>query len=149
MSERARVTVPVYTFITNETEQVYLQRRFQTGYMDGRYETPAVSVEEGEFPTRAAVRVLFKEASLVVSELDLELFHVYANLINDDPQLGLFFRAKHWAGEPTIREPDKCDDAGFFNLDDLPDLTPQVHDAIGRLAVAPAIEMSLYTDIQG
>lgn len=149
MSERARVTVPVFTFVTNETEQVYLQRRFQTGYMDGRYEPPAGKMDVGEFPLQTAVRESFEEAGIVISELDLELFHTYTNLTNNDPWLGLFFRAQRWSGEPSIREPHKCDDAGFFDLDNLPELTPQVHDAIGRLAIAPAIEMSLYTDIQG
>lgn len=149
MSERARVTVPVFTFITNDGEQVYLQRRFQTGYMDGLYEPPAGKMDEGEFPHQTAVRETFEEAGVVISETNLELFHTYVNLTNNDPWLGLFFRTLHWSGEPSIREPGKCDDAGFFDLSDLPLLTPQVHDAIGKLATAPAIEMSTYSNIQG
>ena len=32
----------------------------------------------------------------------------------------MFFKADTYTGNPTIMEPDKCDDLQWFNLDNLP-----------------------------
>ncbi len=148
MSERLLATVPVFTFLINDSNEVYLQRRYQTGYLDGYYEPPAGKMDNnGESAQEAACREAHEESGVLVLPEDIELFHTYLNLSEGKPWLGLMFRTRTWAGTPTIQEADKCDDAKFFGYTDLPKLTPQVRDGIARLLISPAIEMSNYTDI--
>lgn len=147
MPERMKATIPVFIFLLDEQDRVYLQRRYQTGYLDGRYEATAGKVDEGEFPPDAACREALEEAGITIKPDDLELFHTYTNLSNNSPWIGFMFRTRKWKGTPTIQEPEKCDDAGFFALDDLPQVTPQVKDGFARVISAPSIEMSLYSDI--
>lgn len=144
VSKTAHVTVPVFTFVINKADEVYLQRRFNTGYRDGHYEPPAGKLDLGEFPVQAACRETKEESGIIVIEKDLELFHTYTNLSNNQPWLGLFFRTRTWLGTPEICEPYKCDDAGWFSVDDPPLLAPQVSDAIGKVLTAHTIDMSNY-----
>ena len=147
MATRMQATIPVFVFLVDARRRVYLQRRYQTGYKDGCYEPPAGKVDEGEFPQAAACREALEEAGVVVEPGDLELFHAYTNLTNNQPWVGLMFRTRKWSGGPSIQEPDKCDDAGFFPLDELPTVTPQVQDGLDRLVTAASIEMSTYDDV--
>jgi 8-oxo-dGTP pyrophosphatase MutT (NUDIX family) len=147
MAERMQATIPVFIYLLDDEHRVYLQRRYNTGYFDGYYEPPAGKVDEGEFPPDAACREAREEAGIEVQPDDLELFHSYINLSNNKPWLGLMFRTSKWKGSPDIQEPDKCDDAGFYSLDSLPQVTPQVADGLARIATAHSIEMSTYSDI--
>src|SRR6185436_50351 len=110
-----KANVPVFLFLVDDTDRVYLQRRFQTGFFDGYYEPPAGGLHDKEFPQAAACREALEEAGVVVDPADTELFHAYLNL-NDttNSYLGLFFRTLKWQGTPTITEPNLCDDAGFY-----------------------------------
>jgi 8-oxo-dGTP diphosphatase len=147
MADRMHATVPVFLALIDGQNRVYLQRRFQTGYLDGQYEPPAGKVEEDEFPSHAACREALEEAGVIVKPEDLELFHAYMNLSNGQPWLGLMFRTRKWKGSPSIQESDKCDDAGFFSLDELPGLTPQVIDGMKHVLDGPGIAMPNYRDI--
>ena len=144
-----KATIPVFLFLIDDHERVYLQRRHQTGYLDGCYEPPAGKVDEGEFPPDAACREAMEEAGVLVEVDDIELFHTYMNNSNNKPWLGLMFRTRTWQGVPTIQEPHKCDDAAFFALDNLPECTPQVRDGLAKLLVASSIAMDTYSGIAG
>lgn len=147
MAEVLRATVPVFVFLIDRQDRVYLQRRYKTGYLDGFYETPAGKMDEGEFPKVAACREVLEETGAIVKSEDLELFHSYMNLTQNKPWLGLMFRTRAWNGKPTIQEPEKCDDADFFDLSKLPKVTPQVKDGLARLLTGPSIEISSYDTI--
>ncbi len=147
MPEIMKATVPVFIFLVDPDERVYLQRRYQTGYLDGFYEPPAGKMDVGEFPKNAAARELYEETGALIQPDDLELFHAYMNTSNKRPWLGLMFRTRIWQGTPMIKEPEKCDHGGFFALDSLPNVTPQVRDGLARLLVAQSIEISTYDNI--
>ena len=147
MPETMRPTIPVFVYLVSPDSSVYLQRRLNPGYLDGYYEPPAGKVDYAEFPRLAACREVREEAGVEINPTDLELFHSYINTSGDDPWLGLMYRTRKWSGSPRIMEPDKCDSSGFFNIDSLPKVTPQVADGIGRLMTAQSIEMSEYDSI--
>jgi 8-oxo-dGTP pyrophosphatase MutT (NUDIX family) len=142
-----KATIPVFVFLVDAKNRVYLQRRYNTGYLDGFYETPAGKMDEGEFPKPAACREAYEEAGITVNPESLELFHSYMNLSHGNPWLGLMFRTHTWQGIPTIQEPEKCDDAAFFALDNLPKLTPQVRDGIQHVLGVSKIAMNTYDNI--
>ena len=142
-----KAVVPAFVALIDDQDRVYLQRRFQTGYLDGRYEPPVGKVEEDETPSQGACREALEEAGVTIEPEDLELFHAYMNLSNGKPWLGLMFRTRKWKGTPSIQEPHRCDDARFFSLDELPEMTPQVADAMRHVLDGPAIKMPDYRNI--
>jgi len=129
---------------------VYLQRRYQTGFLDGYYEPPAGGLHDKEFPQAAACREALEEAGVIVDPSDVELFHCFLNFNSKtNPFLGLFFRTRKWQRVPIITEPDLCGDAGFYSLDHLPEkLIPQARDALKNLLSAQAITLSNYESLE-
>ena len=133
MEERYQSKVSVFLVLTRETEngtEILLQRRCNTGYMDGKYDMAASGhLEHGESLTEAVVRESMEEAGVEVSEKDLEfvtLIHPY-----QDDYINVFFKPKKYVGTPRIMEPDKCDDLSWFNINNLPDNTiPRIRNVI-------------------
>jgi 8-oxo-dGTP diphosphatase len=117
-----KVVPSVFTIIRKDNK-VLLLRRLATGYMDGWYDLPAGHLEDREGLKQGAARELAEETSLHVEPDDLKLVHVYQNHTSEIPHYGYIFLAKKWTGQPEIIEKDKCDDMGFFSLDNLPERT--------------------------
>ena len=61
--------------------------------------------------------------------------HVAHRLSTDGTErVGVYFFANHWEGDPYNAEPSKCDCAGWFDINNLPDNTipyikSVIHDA--------------------
>lgn len=110
--------------------KILLSRRFRTGYEDGKYSLPAGHVEEGETLREAAAREIEEEIGLTIKPEDFELIHVMHRK-ETDIRVDFFFTAKKWQGQITNREPNKCDDLGWFPLNKLPSNTiPYIKRAI-------------------
>lgn len=138
MIERYRVVPSVHVTVTNSNNELLLLRRRGKGYLDGYWDFPSGHNDPGELPNFAAARELGEEALIEVEPKDLELFHIYLNATTPNLHyLGHMFRAKRvWQGSYGIGEPDKCDDIGFFAMNALPDVIPQVRDALlGRISL--------------
>lgn len=132
MKTRNKATPAVYIFLQKEGD-ILLARRCNTGYQDGNYQVPAGHVEEGELPTEAIIREAKEEVGVDAEVKDLELVHVSYRPKHDDTgdRVDFFFRTEKWVGEPTIMEPNKCDDLKWVSPNDLPaNITPHVRDAI-------------------
>ncbi|MGQ4360386.1 NUDIX hydrolase [Streptomyces sp. SAS_272] len=89
---------------------------------------------EQESAVACLVREAGEEAGLELAPEDVELVHVVHVVDSPDvrPRLQLVFRARRWAGEPRVLEPDKCLSWDWWPLDALPE--PMV--AYARTAVA-------------
>lgn len=110
----------VFILVWDAAGRVLLQRRANTGFMDGYYDFPSGHVDAGESFAEAAVRELAEETGLRADEVDLEVLHINQNYL-DFPYFNIVFTAKKWSGSPAITEPDKCDDQQFFPVDALPE----------------------------
>lgn len=122
-----------------------MQRRANTGYMDGFYDFPSGHLEPGETLEAGAARETFEEVGLSVAAGSLELFHINQNNATPSiPYINFIFRTSTWTGQPKICEPHKCDAVGFFRLSDLPTVTPQVKRALADIA-SPVVTFSLFT----
>lgn len=119
MSDIFTIRPAVLVIIRNEHGEILLQQRAGTHYMDGYYDFPSGHVEDQESVKAAAVRELAEETGLIVQEKDLRLVHLNQNFL-DTPYINFTFVADKWQGEPSICEPDKCSDIGFFAPDNLP-----------------------------
>jgi ADP-ribose pyrophosphatase YjhB (NUDIX family) len=107
--------------------KVYLMRRANTGYNDGLYGLPSGHVEEGENLFDAMIRELKEETGLDVGAKSLDIVHNVYRLNPQRTYNDYFFACRHFTGEPQNVEPEKCDDARWFDKDNLPEqLVPEV-----------------------
>lgn len=122
----------VFVVLQDAQGRVLLHRRANTGYMDGRYDLPSGHIERNETLLDAAVRELAEETGIVVHKDDLTLWHINQFSANEQYYYNFFFLVDAWQGEPSIMEPEKCDDMQFFALDNLPPLTAGSHVALSN-----------------
>ena len=125
MSERYKCIVAVFLILTRENKgktEILLQERYNTGYMDGKYDTACSGhLEAGESMAMAVIREAKEEINIQVDPKDLELvsvFHPYK-----ENYLNVFFSAKKYTGVPEIMEKEKCSDLSWFDIDNLPENT--------------------------
>lgn len=106
-------------------EQVLLQRRANTGFMDGYWASAAAGhVEFGESCAQTAVREAREELGIALGESDLlPLCAVHRHQETDRPidqRVDFFFGCRSWSGEPSLQE-YKATDLQWYDLDGLPD----------------------------
>jgi 8-oxo-dGTP diphosphatase len=107
-------------------EQVLLQLRDGTGFMDGHWAAAAAGhVEAGESVCDAAVREAAEELGIVIEPRHLVplcvLHRTSAPHGPVDERVDFFFECRQWAGEPSRRETDRSADLRWFDLDALPE----------------------------
>ena len=105
-------------------QQVLLQQRTGTGYMDGHWSCSAAGHVERDEPVHAAaVREAYEELGVRVSEADLEpicTVHRRQGERDGEQRVDFFFATSVWDGEPTIKEPDRVGGLRWAELSALP-----------------------------
>lgn len=111
-------------------DELLLVRRKNSGYMDGYYSLPAGHEEEDEPLMDCLVREAKEEVGITIDPSHPQLVHVmHRNEL--DVRLDCFFLVTKWEGTPSICEPEKCDEIGWFSLSLLPTQTvPYIREAI-------------------
>lgn len=107
-------------------EQLLLQLRQNTGYMDGHWACGAAGhVEQGESVLTAAVREAREELGVDVDRQDLRPVTVmHRTTAGGGPieeRVDFFFQCRTWSGEPALQEADKAFSLRWFDLVTLPD----------------------------
>lgn len=126
--ERHKI-IPASYLVLIKDGKILLLRRFNTGYEDGRYSMVAGHIDERETFTECIVREAKEEAGIILDEKDLRVLHVMNRNSQEGIDLKLnervdvFFSSDKWAGEIEIKEPHKCDDLSWFDLDNIPENT--------------------------
>jgi 8-oxo-dGTP pyrophosphatase MutT (NUDIX family) len=114
--------------------KVLLLRRFNTGYEDGNYSMVAGHVDSGETFTQCVIREAEEEAGILLKPEDLKVVHVMhrnSGTEENNERVDVFFIAEKWDGEIVNKEPHRCDDLSWFDLDALPsNIIPYVNQAI-------------------
>jgi len=124
--------VPEASLILIKEGKVFLVRRFNTGYEDGKYCFPAGHVEKGESPLQTAIREGKEEVGVEVLAKHLTMIHVMWRHCENDERPAFFFHASEWVGEPKNVEPEKADDGKWFHLSELPDMMPYMKEMLER-----------------
>ena len=136
-SVRHSIIPAVWMVIHNDKNQVFLLRRFSTGWRDGWWTVPAGHVDALEGPSAAAVRELQEEAGITVAadQLGDPLIYFYPADDATHERVSLFFDVKSYQGRPTNAEPHKADRGEWFDLDNLPDeIIPMLRQALTDLS---------------
>ncbi len=112
----------MHILLVRDDQVLLTQRRDTNPDFNDRWHLPSGKLDAGESVLTATVREAEEEVGVLVDPADLRHVHtIHVNGSGPEPRLGLFFEARRWIGEPTIREPDKCSAIGWFPLRDLPD----------------------------
>ena len=141
MTDRFRVVPAAYVFLMRpgrHGDEVLLQLRRNTGYMDGHWAAAAAGhVERGETAYDAAHREALEEIG--VDGLALEFVTSMQRTQHADPideRIDFFFTARAWSGEPRIIESAKCAALDWFPLSALPEpVVPHEQMVLTRLEV--------------
>lgn len=123
MKKRYESKVAVFLILMRKVNgkiEILLQRRCNTGYMDGKYDMACSGhLEKGESLSMALVREAKEEIDLDIKEENLKLVSVIHPYKED--YINVFFITEKYEGTPKIMEHNKCDDLRWFDLDDLPE----------------------------
>ena len=122
--------------ILQKDNQILLLRRYNTGYEDGNYSLPAGHVDGSESFTQAMIREAYEEAGVKLNSKNIEVVHVQhrccENFINE--RVDVFVKASNWEGELKNKEPHRCDDLSWFDINNLPEnIIPCVRYAIENI----------------
>ena len=136
---RFQVVPAAYLFLRGDVdgpEQLPLQLREGTGYMDGHWAAAAAGhVEAGESVLDAAVREATEELGITVDPADLvplcAMHRTAAPHGPVDERVDFFFECRRWSGEPRLQETDKSADLRWFDLAGLPEpVVPHEHQVL-------------------
>ncbi len=120
--DRFKVRVAVLAIIQMDNK-VLLQKRINTGYMDGFYDLGAAGhLESGESLKMAMQREIKEELGVIVK---LENINFVSIVHKKDVESGLeymyvYFKVKNFTDKPTIMEPNKNAALQWIDLNDLP-----------------------------
>ena len=123
MAKKNHQNVPASYLTLLKDNKVLLLKRFNTGYEDGNYSMVAGHVDPGETFTQCIIREAEEEAGIILKPEDLKVVHFMhrdskSNEFNE--RVDVFFMAEKWNGDITNREPNKCGDLSWFDLNNLP-----------------------------
>lgn len=123
---RVPLVAAAYAVMTREGDagtEVLLQLRRGTGFMDGWWACGAAGhVEDAAPPSEALAREVDEELGVrVVTARPLTTVQRSTLAGRIEQRADFFFHVTDWAGEPTLREPDKAADLRWWPLAGLPE----------------------------
>ena len=119
ISERYKLISEVHHFLFKDNQTLLLLRA-NTGYEDGNYSVIAGHLDPDETIKSAMIREAREEANIEINPDDLKMIHVMHRKSQQD-RISFFFTTDKYSGIILNKEPDKCDDLKWFDLDNLPD----------------------------
>lgn len=102
----------------NDTEEILLALRKNTGYNDGEYELPGGHVDPGEDIMDAMIREAKEELNIQLERENLNIEHILHHYKGN--RLKFVISSEKYEGELKIGEPDKCEKLEWFNTSQLP-----------------------------
>ena len=137
MAKKRHQNIPASYLALFKDNKILLLRRFNTGYEDGKYSLIAGHVEPEESFTQCIIREAKEEAGISLKPEDLQVVHVMhrnSGATENNERVDVFFITKKWDGKIANKEPNKCDDLSWFELDKLPNnLIPYIKQAIKNI----------------
>ncbi len=136
MKDRYKTICAVFLILTrvnNGREEILLQKRQNTGYMDGKYDVGCSGhLDPNESIMNALIREAKEELGIEIKEEDLSLVEVVHSF--SENYLRFFFHTSKYIGIPRVMETEKCSEIIWVPIDDLPEETiPHIKYAIKNI----------------
>jgi mutator protein MutT len=129
----ANIPIAVFVMLKRDNN-LFLIKRLNTKKHDGLWSLPAGRVEDGERCTIAAIREVKEEVGIIINKENFSKPLIMYNHDQEGERIHFFFVCEIWNGEPCNTEPDKCSDAKWFPINNLPiDIIPYVKMAINAI----------------
>lgn len=129
MKERYMLKGAVFLILTkieNGREYILLQKRCNTGLLDGQYDVSASGhLEENETLKEAIMRETKEEIGITIDKDNLNYCSTMHATFREGEYVLVIFSADKYKGVPTIMEPNKCSELEWFSIDELP---PEIAD---------------------
>lgn len=120
MKERFKTAVTVGAILINEDNKILLQKRCNTGYMDGMYAIVSGHLEKNESMLSGIIIEVKEEIGVELSSDKVEFVCIIRRGDNDD-YINSYFKCDNFAGDVKNMEIDKCTELKWFNINELPD----------------------------
>jgi ADP-ribose pyrophosphatase YjhB (NUDIX family) len=117
MSEKFKYIGSAYLILLKEGK-ILLQRRANTGFMDGYYGLPAGHLDGNETSKEGCSREMKEEIGIDIEPINLKVVHVMHRKSEKDERIDFFMTGDKYTGEISNCELDKCDDLSWFPVDD-------------------------------
>jgi 8-oxo-dGTP diphosphatase len=137
--------IPACYLMLLDGSKILLSRRYNTGYEDGNYSLVAGHVDQEESFTECMIREANEEAGITLHSQDVTFSHLMHRNRDTSEKVGrvdIFFIVRKWQGEVVNKEPNKCDDLSWFELDALPDNL--IHHV--RVAIEKSLKSESYSE---
>ena len=101
---------------------VLLHRRQNTGYQDGKWDIAGSGhVDKSETAQAALIRECKEEIGIIANLDNIDFVHLSHRLSKDRTYYDIYFTVDKYDGTPSIMEPSKSSELGWFCIDNLPD----------------------------
>lgn len=124
MKERYKLRCAVFLILTKKEdgrEYILLQKRQNTGILDGKYDVSCSGhLEEGESVVDAMIRETKEEIGINIFKDNLKFSSLMHANFDDSEYLLIAFSANIYDGIPTIMEDDKCSELSWYDINNLP-----------------------------
>ncbi len=124
MKERFKTPNAVFVILSRGSRdnlEILLQKRQNTGFMDGYWDVAASGhVEEGESTTEAAAREAREELGIEIAKNDIKFAGFYYNNFGSVTYCYTYFDVRNYSSIPRVNEPNKCSEIKWFYIKDLP-----------------------------
>jgi mutator protein MutT len=118
---RDYVGVGVGVMILDEDGRVFLAKRGPAARNEvGKWEFPGGEVRFGERLAEAAHREIGEEYGIAIGHLTLLGVFDHINDAEHQHWISATYTARLLSGTAVIREPEKCSEIGWFDLENLP-----------------------------
>lgn len=142
---RYRTLSAVFVMIIKD-HKILLQKRKNTGYSDGKYDLAASGhVEQKESLKEAVIRESFEEIGIEVDKENIE----FVTLIHKNDAVyntvyyNVYFITHTFQGIPFVKEPNKCSELKWFDLENLP--ANLIHDR--KIAINQFLNEEYYDEV--
>lgn len=113
--------VLILTKIENNKEYVLLQKRYNTGILDDKYDASCCGhLEKNETLRDAVIREAKEEIGVDINQNDLKYSSTMHANFRGTEYLLIAFSVNKYKGVPMIMEPDKCSELNWFDINNLP-----------------------------
>lgn len=120
MEERFKVAITVGLILLNDKGQILLQKRCNTGYMDGKYALVAGHLEKNESLLNGVIREVKEEINVILNKNNVEFVCMIRDGKNCD-YINTYFKYQNHNIKFQNLEPEKCSELKWFDIDNLPD----------------------------